>query len=130
MATHPAPIIHDFTEITAKKFQTVKHYELQEVINGPTPLTHQINISKNRAYAKSNPDYWVKIKDGPNWSKKALTGLFPTSTPGIYYGDHEDKRHLLLFQFSKGAYRVRVFYFRNFYTRNLSPILNQINPKH
>lgn len=126
--TPPAPILYKFTEVNPGKYLTVKHFELKEP-GSPGPLSQEINIAVNRNFAKSRPDYWVKIREGKKWSRKALTGLFKTSAPGIFHGDHNGKKHLLIFQFNKDASRVNVFYFRNYYTRNLKPVLIQLFSK-
>ena len=123
--TPPAPILYSFKEINPGKYHTVKHYELKEP-KTPGPLSKQINIAVNRNFAKSRPDYWVKTRKGKTWSRNALTGLFKTPTPGIFYGDHDNKKHLLLFQFNRDASRVHVLYFKNFYTRKLQPVLNSL----
>ena len=129
MATPPPPVIHYFEEIHAGKYLTVKHYDLQKVCNGPAIFPGQINISKNREFAKSSPDYWLKIKDGKTWSKTAVTGLFKTYLPGVYKGDHRKKKDLLIFHFTNTAGRVTVFYFRDYYTRNLQPVLTLLFSK-
>lgn len=121
--TPPAPILYKFAEILTP-YKTVKHYELLEP--EPGPLSNKINIQGNRDFAKSRPDFWVKTWEGKKWSSKALTGLFKTSTPGVFYGDHNGKKHLLIFHFNKGASRVNVYYFKNYYTRNLKPVLNSL----
>ena len=123
MAQPPAPILYTFTEILTP-YKTVKHYDLQETIDGTPLLSNQINIARNRNFAKSSPDYWVKTREGSKWSKTALTGLFKTPSIGFYHGDHDSKKHLLVFQFNRDASRVNVFYFQNYYTRNLKPVLN------
>jgi len=39
---------------------------------GILQLAETINISENRNCALSNPEYWLKIKQGKNWDKKLL----------------------------------------------------------
>ncbi len=123
MATQtPTPVIHVFKEINEGKYKSVKHYELQEVINGTTLLSNQINISKNRKCALSIPDYWLKIKQGKNWSR-CLTGLFKTGVSLIYKGDINHKKHLVLFKFSSNASTQTIHYYKGYYTKDLSKTL-------
>ena len=95
MIKAPKPIIHVFKEFNEGKFKGVKHYELITVYNGSTQLSDKINVSKNREFAKSNPDYWIKTKEGNRWSKTNLTGLFKTTINYSYHGDSDFKKNLL-----------------------------------
>lgn len=123
MATQiPTPIIHVFKEINEGKYATVKHYELQEVRGGNTLLTNYLNISKNRNFANSMPEYWVKIKEGKKWGKW-ITGLFKTRQRTILKGDINRKRHLVLFEFSNDARVLTVYYFQNFYVQDTTELL-------
>lgn len=124
MATQPQPVIHVFKEINVGKYATVKHYELQDVQNGTTLLTNQLNISKNRNFANSMPVYWVKVKEGNKWSK-CVTGLFKTNLPVILKGDINHKRHLVLFKFSNGVSDLTVYYFQNFFVKDTTELLKQ-----
>ena len=113
------PVIHVFNEINAGKYKSVKHFELQKVINGKTLLSNSINISKNRDYALSSPDYWLRIKQGNNWGGY-LTGLFKTSRNNIFRGDVNKRQHLLIFEFSDNSNTLTVNYFQNYFTADLS----------
>ncbi|MCF6348710.1 MAG: hypothetical protein L3J20_10490 [Flavobacteriaceae bacterium] len=127
MATQiPQPVTHVFKEINEGKYKSVKHYELQEVLNGTTLLSNLINISKNQNCALSMPDYWLKIKQGKKWSG-CLTGLFKTSKNNIFKGDINKRMHLLIFKFSDSASTLTVHYFQNYYTTDLSNITPVIN---
>ncbi len=124
MATQPPqPIIHSYTEINPGKYAEVKHYELKEVTNGNPILSNLINVSKDRKFARSNPDYWLKIKEGKKWKTPALTGLFKTEFPYIYKGDSEKKNNLILAIFAKDASQVIIYYFKDFYTRDLKALI-------
>lgn len=120
------PITHVFSEINEGKFKSVKHYELKEVKNGTSQLSNQINISKNRNCAQSMPDYWLKIRNGKNWSNW-ITGLFKTGVSNIYKGDKDRKKHLIVFKFSDNAKILTAYFFTDYYTKDLSTILPIIN---
>ncbi|RMA56644.1 hypothetical protein BXY75_3347 [Ulvibacter antarcticus] len=120
------PVTHVYKEINEGKFKGVKHYELKEVINGTLQLTELINISKDRNCAQSMPEYWLKIRNDNKWSK-CITGLFKTGINYIYKGDLQRKKHLILFKFSTDAKTLKVFVFKDFYTRDLSNVLLLIN---
>ena len=96
-----------------KNFSSVSHYnavdEVQEDI-----LSEKLNISKNRNCAKSKPMYWLKKWEKSKWSKW-LTGLFPTDSINWYFGDLENKKHLVLFHFNKEGLGLTVYLFKNFY---------------
>ena len=121
--TIPAPTIHHFTEINAGKYAGVKHYELDQVENGTSLLAEKINISKDRKFAKSAPDYWLKIREGKKWSKP-LTGLFKTSAGNVFHGDCNYKKHLILAKFSEDGNKITVLYFRDFFTADLTNVLH------
>lgn len=124
MATQK-PIIHVFSEINVGKFKSVKHYELIDVKNGTTQLSNLINISKDRNCAQSMPDYWLKIKNGNKWSN-CITGLFKTGIQNIYKGDTQKKKNLIIFKFSDNSETLTAYLFNNYYTRDLSNIINHI----
>jgi hypothetical protein len=65
MATHiPNPVIHLFKEVNEGKYKSVRHYDLVSVRNGKTQLSEKVNLSKDRKFAQSMPDYWLKKKEG------------------------------------------------------------------
>ena len=119
------PITHVFSEINEGKYASVKHYDLQSVSNGTTQLTEQLNISKNRICAQSMPIYWLKIRNGKKWSN-CITGLFSTTEKNIYKGDTNKKKNLVLFKFSDNAKTLTVYYYSDFYTKDLSDLLPTI----
>lgn len=119
------PITHVFSEINEGKYASVKHYELQNVYNGTTQLTELINISKNRNCAQSMPIYWLKIRNGKKWSN-CITGLFSTTEKNIYKGDTYKKKNLVLFKFSDNANTLTVYFYSDFYTKDLSDLLPTI----
>lgn len=121
----PNPVIHVFNEVNLGKYKTTKHYELSQCINGKTLLSSKLNISKDRKFAKSMPDYWAKIKPRNKWSKN-ITGLFKTDVPMIYHGDYDYKKHLLLFHFTDKAEIVVVYFYVNYFSHDLSHVLKKI----
>ena len=122
MATHiPKPVTHLFKEVNEGKYKGVRHYDLITVKNGTSELSEKINLSKDRKCAQSMPDYWLKIRQGNKWSK-CITGLFKTSLRNVYKGDSERKKNLIVLQFSDDESEVHIYYFKNFYTRNLSDV--------
>jgi len=123
MATTPTPTVHSYTEINHGKFSEVKHYELKEVTNGNQVLSNLINVSKDRNFARSNPDYWLKIREGKKWINPALTGLFKTNFPFIYKGDSQHKKNLIIAKFTKDASQVNIYYFKDYYTRDLKTLI-------
>ncbi|MBE7641052.1 hypothetical protein GUB10_11970 [Salegentibacter sp. BLCTC] len=122
MATIPTPTIHTFTEINPGKYASVKHYELDQVKNGNSLLSDKINIQKDRKFARSMPDYWLKKREGNKWSRP-ITGLFKTAKENIYKGDSNYKKHLIILKLAEDESQATVYYFQNFYTADLRHIL-------
>jgi len=126
MTTHiPTPVIHLFKEVNEGKYRSVKHYELLKVRNGTTQLSELINLSKDRKCAQSMPDYWLKIRLGNKWSK-CITGLFKTSLVNSYKGDSERKKNLIIVKFSDNEKEVTIYFFKDYYTRNLGDVTQYI----
>lgn len=124
----PKPTTHIYQEINEGKFKTTKHYQLVEVENGTQKLSDLINIVVDRGFAKSAPAFWLKIRIDKRWAN--FTGLFKTSTPGIYFadkGDNNRKEDLLIVKFSNYERDLTVYYFKGYYTANLSEVLRFIN---
>lgn len=122
----PKPIIHVFTEFNQGKYLTTKHYKLDHCINGKTLLSDEVNISKDRSFAKSTPSYWLKIRNGKKWSKN-ITGLFKINARMMYRGDHQFRKHLLLFHFSDNAEVLMIYFYQDYYTNDLTNVLNRID---
>jgi hypothetical protein len=123
----PKPITHIFKEINKGKYKTTKHYELVEVENGTQKLSNLINVVVDRGFAKSAPHFWLKIRNGKRWEN--FTGLFKTSTPGLYFadkGNNNRKEDLLIVKLSNYERDLTVYYFKNYYTANLSEVLRLI----
>lgn len=125
--TAPTPTIHVYKEINEGKFKTTKHYEVVEVKNGTPKLSNLINIVVDRGFAKSAPNFWLKIRNGKRWEN--FTGLFKTTTPGVYHADkgiNNRKEDLILVKLSNYEKDMTVYYFKNYYTSNLSEVLRFI----
>ena len=124
----PKPITHIYKEINEGKFKTTKHYELVEVNSKNQILSNLINVVVDRGFAKSAPHFWLKIRCGKRWEN--FTGLFKTSTPGIYFADkgiNNRKEDLLIVKLSNYERDMTVYYFKDYYTANLSEVLKLIN---
>ena len=120
------PITHVFSEINEGKHKTVKHYELIQVKNGSTKLTNLINVSTNQNCAQSTPIYWLKERGAKKWNRNYTTGLFKTCAKFIFKGDTDKKKNLVLFKFSDNAKTLTVYYYSDFYTKDLSDLLPTI----
>lgn len=123
MATQP--IKHVYTEINKGKYKSVNHFELVRVKNGKPLLSKLLNLSKNQHFALSTPDYWLKARQGNKWSK-CITGLFRTDYKNIYKGDIDKRKHLLLFKYNVEGGELIIYYFKNYYTNDLSKVLTYI----
>jgi hypothetical protein len=124
----PKPTIHVYKEINERKFKTTKHYQIVEVENGTQKLSDLINIVVDRGFAKSAPNFWLKIRIGKRWEN--FTGLFKTPTPGTYFadkGNNNRKEDLLIVKLSNYERDLTVYYFKGYYTANLSEVLRFLN---
>lgn len=127
MATHtPKPVIHIYKEINVGMCKTVKHYELQNNPSIKTELSKTINVSKDRQCTKSSPLYWLKVHNGKKWVKPRLTGVFKTIYKDFYKGDTINRRNLIIFKFLENIDNLTVYYFQNYYTKDLSKSISQI----
>lgn len=120
------PIKHVYSEINEGKFKTTKHYLINES-NGKILLSEKLNISLNRGFAKSSPNYWLSVWRN-KWTK--LTGLFYNSKYDFYIGDkgHNNKKEdLIIVKFLDYQSTVIVYYFKDYYTNDLDKINHFIN---
>lgn len=126
----PTPIVHTYKEIKIGKFETVRHYELDNIENGTTQLSTNIKISINRHFNNSKVDYLVHQRTSNKWDKMSTTGLFSFgSDEVIYYGDianNKVKKHTLVFKYSKDKQTLIIYYFKDFYTPKIDLLINQL----
>ena len=122
----PKPIVHVFKEYNIGKFKATKHYQLETVSNGTNQLTYIINVSKDRNFAQSVPEYWLQIREGNKWKKPRLTGLFKTGANLIFKGDTQKRTNLVLFKFSDNAETLTIYFYSNFCTKDITTLLNTI----
>jgi hypothetical protein len=123
----PKPTIHVYKEINEGKFKTTKHYQLVGVKNGTPILSDLINIVVDRGFAKSAPNFWLKIRNGKRWEN--FTGLFKTTTPDLYFadkGNNNRKVDLLIVKLSNHEREMTVYYFKGYHTANLREVLRLI----
>jgi hypothetical protein len=127
----PTPTIHVYSEINIGKYKCVKHYDLVEVKNSTAKLSQSINIQLDRGFAKSNPTYWLKVRELKKWV--TLTGLFETSYTNIFIADKGKtniKQSLIIVVLdNKKRQNLSIYYFENYYTNDLNKVLHFIEPK-
>lgn len=121
----PQPIVYVFKEINKGKYRSVRHFELTSSSDESTLLSHKINLSKNRNFALSLPELWLKIRAGNKWSR-CLTGLFSTGTKNYYYGDLNKKQHLLIFKFLDDNETLIIRCYKDYYTTNIPHFISSI----
>jgi hypothetical protein len=122
------PTIHVYNEINEGKYKTTKHYLFLEVINGKTQLTENLNLAKNRGFAKSEPDYWFHVRPSKKWER--LTGLFYNKKFNVYIGDkgkNNLKEDLILVKFSTDQKTITVYYFKGYYTNDIKNVIHFLN---
>jgi hypothetical protein len=124
----PKPTIRVYKEINEGKFKTTKHYQLVGVENGTPKLSDLINIVVDRGFARSAPNFWLKIRNGKRWEN--FTCLFKTTTPGFYFadkGNNNRKVDLLIVKLSNYERNMTVYYFKGCHTANLREVLRLTN---
>jgi hypothetical protein len=121
MATQPVKYVFKAT----KYFKTTIHYSLETSTNNLL-ITDRLNIFESRGFAKSKPLFWCQERGLKKWIKPNLTGLFPTEKENIFWGCRGKYQHLILFVFSNNKEDLTVYYFNNFFTRNLEPLIKNL----
>ena len=104
-----------FIEAKVNKHSTI--YAMVDIPIKTTFVTPVVRIEKFQGYSKAyNLAEYFRIKDQSSWAKsRQVTGLWKTSTQGVYYGDNRenmsDPKTLLMFQFdtSDGAFILYVY---------------------
>lgn len=124
---YTAPVVYNYSEINEGKYRTTKHYEsIDEVLQSNfNKLSSIINITLNRGFAKSSPNYWLKVRCANKWV--ILTGLFYSSQYNLYIGDigkNNCKTNLIIVKETNDFKNVTIYFF-NFYTSNIDKVINQ-----
>ncbi len=83
-----------------------------------SPLTPLIKVTPDIGRAKTKTKYWVSEKEFDGTYGQPSTGMFSTSQRRWFYGDLEDKKHLIVFEFRQDKEVLRTYYFENFYPKN------------
>lgn len=112
-ATHQ-PTVLIFKEFNIGKSKTVRYYEIENGNISNTPLTKNLRLSNNRQFAKSNPKFWLSVRSPKKWVTPNLTGLFPTSTNNLFFGDTNFKENLILFKFSE-SHTLKIVFYKGYY---------------
>jgi hypothetical protein len=121
MATQPLKYVFKAT----KYFKTTTHYSLQTKTEKPL-ISDKLNIAESRDFAKSKPVFWCKEYNGEKWISPSLTGLFETTKEEVFWGCRGKFEHLIIFAFYNNAQDLRVYYYENFFTRNLEPLIKNL----
>ncbi|PQJ76969.1 hypothetical protein BTO16_14005 [Polaribacter glomeratus] len=108
-----------------KYFKTTVHYSLISQ-NLKPQLSSKLNISASRDFAKSKPLFWCQERIQNKWFKPNLTGLFPTNRENVYWGCRGRYQHLILFVFKDNQECLTVYYFENYFTRNLDLLIKNL----
>ena len=89
-------------------------------------MSDKLNMAESRDFAKSKPLCWGKEYNGKKWISPSLTGLFKTSKENVYWGCRGKYEHLILFVFANNKEDLTVYYFKNYFTRNLEPFIKNL----
>lgn len=119
MATQP--VKYEFK--ATKYFKTTVHYKLQSTHTKSLLITDKLNISESRDFAKSKPVYWCQERKGNKWITPRLTGLFTTDKENVYWGCRGRFKDLILFVFKDNSDVLNVYYYENYFTRNITPLI-------
>jgi hypothetical protein len=78
-------------------------------------LTKLIRIEDFRHYSRANGiDKYLRLRNTKNWqSCEKVTGLYLTSSPGLFYGDRRfrGRNFFLVFQFSENREQLTIDYY-------------------
>ena len=121
----PIPIIYVYSEIERDKYRYVKHYILESVVNGESIFSNKIKIEKYGNKGHNKPDYCLKIRENGKCGRR-ITGLFETNVRLLYNGDYKPSQSLMLFHFHKEDRKLIIYFFKNFFPRNLKEVINSL----
>lgn len=119
----PEPTIHHYSEVNPGLIPNARHYELNQVVNGSPVFTEFIKISQDGKSTKSKPYFWLEIREDKKWKTPAVIGLFKTNFPGIFNKNSQHKKNLIIVKFGNDASQVTIYYFKDFYSRDLKALL-------
>ncbi len=120
----------------SKELKSYTVYQLDEVKNNTNLLTGLIRIEPflNKSKANNFNDYF-RIYNKTSWAKSDLiTGLIPTTTKGLFFGDcrktgiiGNTKKSLLLFYYVPNSNKLIIDVFTDYYPFNDFLLINHIN---
>ena len=119
------PITYIFQEINKGKNKSIRYYKFSSHDGSTNNLGRQLGLHKNRKWSQYEYDYTLNIKESKNWNG-CLIDMVKTSTKYIFKGHLNKKKHLLLFRFSTNADIITVYYYENYFTRNLAKLIKQL----
>ena len=122
--TRIKPVKHEFK--ATKCFKTTTHYTVKSEQPTTPLLTEKLNIAKSRGFAKSEPLYWCQERKNSKWVTPRLTGLFKTNKANVLWGCRGHYKDLILFVFKDNSETLTVYYFENYFTRNLDSIIDNL----
>ena len=111
-----------YTFKATRYFSTTTHYSL-ETATSKLLISDTLNISESRDFAKSKPIFWCKEHNGKTWIKPCLTGLFETTKEEFFLGCRGKYKHLIIFAFYNNNEDLHVYYYENFFTKNLQTLI-------
>ena len=126
MQNIPTPTISKFKEINVGKFTSTQHFEIfthTEI----APETEKINLSKDRQFAKSLPNYWLSYRLNKRWRR--VTGLFKVDNTDYYKGDKGYKigeKHLIIALLDSDGREVTIYTFENYYSKDVAQAIQLI----
>ena len=121
MVTQPVKYVFKAT----KYFKTTTHYSLQTETENLL-ISDKLNIAESRDFAKSKPLFWCQERGAKKWIKPNLTGLFPAEKENVFWGCRGKYEHLIIFAFYNNNEDLHIYYYKNFFTRNLEPLIRNL----
>jgi len=80
-----------------------------------------VRLEQFRGKSEQGANLILRGRDATKWAAKTITGLRPTNTKRVFYGDNKDgNKNLMLFQFSDNEDTMIIDYFNGFYPFNPS----------
>ncbi|OFY96734.1 MAG: hypothetical protein A3K10_15715 [Bacteroidetes bacterium RIFCSPLOWO2_12_FULL_31_6] len=120
----------------SKELKSYTVYQIVEVKNNTNLLTDLIRIEPflNKSKATNFNDYF-RIYNKSSWAKSDLiTGLIPTSTKHLFFGDCKKpsligntSKSLLLFYFVPNSNQLIIDVFTDYYPYNDNLLINLLN---
>ncbi|WP_286812895.1 MULTISPECIES: hypothetical protein [unclassified Maribacter] len=91
---------------------------IYSAVEQETPLGKDIKVAQDLARARTKTKYWVSELDENGNYAQPTTAMFSVGQIRWFYGDTENQKNYLIFEYRQDKELLRVFYFKDFHPKN------------